>query len=132
MRSSVRTTSYKWPVVSLDAHLLPFLDSTDACSTTTERCFYHNSVTFLVLLCHRYQVENSDTSLLLDTEGSIEFDVSSSYIRRHQSSSVTDGVTSLPSAPLAASGTSIAVDTTQPFVTGVYGINGNGKPAWSG
>lgn len=113
------------------ARLSPFPASPDACSrTTTEGCFYHDSVTFPVLSRHRLKVENSDMSLLLDTADtdSIELDPSSSYIRRHQSSSVTDGDTSLPTAPLLASGTTIVVDTTQPLVTGVYGVNGDGKP----
>lgn len=54
----------------------------------------------------------------------IEID-GSSHIRRHQSSSITDGDTSLSSPSL--SGSSIVVDTTQPVVSGVYGVNGNGN-----
>ncbi|CAN0022976.1 unnamed protein product, partial [Ectocarpus sp. 4 AP-2014] len=49
-----------------------------------------------------------------------------SYIRRHQSRSLTDGNTSLPDEPLRASGSNVVVNTTQPVVTGVYGVNGNG------
>lgn len=89
---------------------------------------YHFSATCHIL-CATVKVEGSDTSLLLDTgaANSIELDEPSSYIRRHQSSSITDGDTSLPNGPLVASGTSIVVDTTQPVVTGVYGVNGDGK-----
>lgn len=70
------------------------------------------------------KVESSDTTVGLDigTANAIEVD-ESSYIRRHQSKSVTDGETSLSSAPL--SGSNIVVDTTQPVVTGVYSVNGD-------
>lgn len=63
-------------------------------------------------------------SLDIGAANAIEID-QSSYIRRHQSSSITDGDTSLSSASL--SGSNIVVDTTQPVVTSVSGVNGNGK-----
>lgn len=62
-------------------------------------------------------IEN-DTSISIDE---------SSYVRRHQSSSVTDGNTTLPNQPLAMSGRHVGINTTQPVVTGVYGVNGDGE-----
>lgn len=75
------------------------------------------------------KVGNSDTTvgqgLDIGTTNAIEVD-ESSYIRRHQSSSITDGETTLPSAPLSGIN-NIVVDTTQPVVTGVYRVNGDGN-----
>lgn len=68
-------------------------------------------------VAHPLDVDNS-TSIFIDD---------SSYVRRHQSQSVTDGNTSLPDQPLRASGKQIVIDTAQPTVTGVYGLNGNGE-----
>lgn len=68
-------------------------------------------------LAHPLDVD-STTSIFIDD---------SSYVRRHQSQSITDGNTTLPNQPLRASGKQIVVDTAQPTVTGVYGLNGNGE-----
>lgn len=67
-------------------------------------------------------------ALLLDIENDTSVVVDeSSYIRRHQSSSLTDGNGTLPDEPLRVGGSAIVVNTTQPVVTGVYGVNGNGE-----
>lgn len=79
-------------------------------------------------------MEKSDAAWRLDVGNDtiVEVDESTSYIRRHQSRSLTDGNTSLPDEPLRASGSKIVVNTTQPVVTGVYSVNGNGKRVESG
>ena len=75
-----------------------------------------------------YKVESSDMAFSLDIDNDTSVVVDeSSYIRRHQSSSLTDGNTTLPNEPLRAGGSAIVVNTTQPVVTGVYGVNGNGE-----
>lgn len=74
-------------------------------------------------------MESSDTAVRLDIDNGtyVSVDSETSYIRRHQSRSITDSNTTLPDEPLLAGGSNIAINTTQPVVTGVYGVNGNGK-----
>ncbi|CAM9804617.1 unnamed protein product, partial [Scytosiphon promiscuus] len=69
-----------------------------------------------------YEVQNSDAVYRLDIANttSIEID-DASYVRRHQSRSLTDGNTSLPNEPLRVGGSNIVINTTQPVVTGVFG-----------
>lgn len=74
------------------------------------------------------KVGESDLADVLDITYGTDITVDeASYIRRHQSSSVTDAKLTLPSAPLRLSGNHIVIDTTEPTVTGVYGVNGNGE-----
>lgn len=74
-------------------------------------------------------MESSDAAVRLDIENGthVAVDAETSYIRRHQSRSITDSNTTLPDEPLLSGGSNIAINTTQPVVTGVYGVNGNGK-----
>lgn len=74
------------------------------------------------------KVKSLDMAFRLDIENSTSISVDeSSYVRRHQSSSVTDGNTTLPDEPLRMSGSYIVVNTTQPVVISVHGANGNGE-----
>lgn len=64
----------------------------------------------------------------LDIENDTRISVDDlSYIRRYQSSSISDGNLTLPNQPLAAAGTNITINTTQPTVSGVHGVNGQGE-----
>lgn len=85
--------------------------------------------------CDTKKVAESDSSFLLDIENDTHVTIDeSSHVRRQQSSSVTDGNTSLPDEPLRTSGSNIVVNTARPVVTGVHGANGNGKKShvlWS-
>lgn len=77
------------------------------------------------------KVGEMDMAYPLDVDnGTSIFIDDSSYVRRHQSQSVTDGNTTLPDQPLRASGNQIVVNTAQPTVTAVYGLNGNGEWGW--
>lgn len=74
------------------------------------------------------KVGESDMAFRLDIDNDTQIVVdNSSHIKRHQSSAVTDGNTTLVDEPLRMGGVDITVNTTQPVVTGVFGSNGDGE-----
>lgn len=75
-----------------------------------------------------FKVGESDMAVVLDVENYTRISVDdSSYIRRHQSSSITDGNTTLPNESLRTDGTNININSARPTVVGVYGVDGNGE-----